>query len=59
MKIIWKQRYQIIEKIGHGSTGSVYKVRDIHLEKEWALKFLEKRGIVRTTGKSDNEYHKS
>lgn len=55
MKKIWKQRYQIIEKIGHGSTGSVYKVRDIHLEKEWALKFLEKRGKGTKSGKAEWE----
>ena len=55
MKKIWKQRYQIIEKLGQGSTGSVYKVRDIHLEKEWALKFLEKRGKGTKSSKAEWE----
>ena len=40
MKKIWKQRYQIIKKLGQGGGGSVYKVWDIELEKEWAMKFL-------------------
>ena len=33
MKKIWKQRYQIIDKLGQGGGGSVYKVRDMNLEK--------------------------
>ena len=42
MKIIWKMRYQIQEKLGQGGRGSVYRVRDVHLEKEWALKLIDK-----------------
>lgn len=41
MKKIWKQRYQIIEKAGAGGNGKVYKVFDLHLEKEWAMKILD------------------
>ena len=43
LKKIWKQRYQIVEKIGKGGAGRVYKVWDLHLEKEWAMKILEER----------------
>lgn len=41
MRKIWKQRYQIIRELGKGGNGKVYKVWDIHLEKEWAMKVLE------------------
>ncbi|MBQ9989744.1 MAG: serine/threonine protein kinase [Lachnospiraceae bacterium] len=41
MKQIWKQRYQIREKLGRGGSGQVYRVWDLHLEKEWAMKELE------------------
>ncbi len=43
MKKIWKQRYQIIEEAGKGGNGKVYKVWDLHLEKEWAMKVLEEK----------------
>lgn len=41
MKQIWKERYQIIKLLGSGGMGQVYKVWDIHLEKEWAMKEME------------------
>lgn len=41
MKKIWKQRYQIMEEAGKGGNGKVYKVWDLHLEKQWAMKILE------------------
>ncbi|MBR5596672.1 MAG: serine/threonine protein kinase [Lachnospiraceae bacterium] len=41
MKQIWKQRYQIMEKLGQGGGGSVFKVWDIHLEKVWTIKFID------------------
>lgn len=41
MKKVWKHRYQIVEEKGRGAGGSVYRVWDIHLEKEWAMKILE------------------
>lgn len=44
MKKIWKQRYQVMEKLGTGGNGQVYKVWDIHLEKEWAMKILKEKG---------------
>lgn len=50
MRKIWKQRYQIIREAGKGGNGKVYKVWDIHLEKEWAMKVLddkEGRGSLR------------
>lgn len=31
-------KYEIIEQIGHGGMSKVYKVRDIRLQKYWALK---------------------
>jgi len=43
MKKIWKHRYQILEQKGAGGSGCVYKVWDLHLEKEWAMKILENR----------------
>ena len=55
MKKIWKQRYEIIQKLGQGGSGSVYKVRDIHLEKIWALKFIENRDINYKSGKEEWE----
>lgn len=45
MKKIWKQRYQIIEEVGKGGNGKVYKVWDLHLEKQWAMKVLEENSI--------------
>ena len=52
MKEIWKQRYCMLEKLGQGGGGSVYKVRDLNLDKIWALKFIETREIHQ---KSDME----
>lgn len=45
MKKIWKQRYQIMKETGRGGNARVYKVWDIHLEKEWAMKVLEKENM--------------
>ena len=41
MREIWKQRYQIREKLGEGGAGQVYKVWDLHLGKEWAMKEIK------------------
>ena len=41
VKKIWKNRYQILEEKGSGGNGKVYRVWDLHLEKEWAMKILE------------------
>ena len=43
MKKVWRHRYQIKEQIGRGGSGSVYKVWDIYLEKEWAMKISEEK----------------
>ena len=43
MRKIWKHRYQVIEEAGRGGSGKVYKVWDLHLEKEWAMKVMEDR----------------
>lgn len=51
MKQIWKKRYQKIEECGKGGNGQVYKVWDLHLEKEWAMKILEEKYLL--CGKSD------
>lgn len=40
MRKIVKGRYQILETLGKGGSGQVYKVWDIVLEKEWAMKEL-------------------
>ena len=40
MKQVWRQRYQILEQLGRGGSGQVYKVWDLHLEKVWAMKEL-------------------
>lgn len=50
MKKVWKQRYQIIEKIGKGGNGQVYRVWDLHLEKEWAMKILQENYIGKAEG---------
>lgn len=52
MRKIWKHRYQIMEEAGCGGNGRVYKVWDVHLEKEWAMKILEKRIPYFIPGKS-------
>ena len=54
MKKIWKQRYQIIEKLGQGGGGKVFKIWDIHLEKEWTMKFIEKREEERLNSSMSN-----
>ena len=54
MKKIWKQRYQIIEEAGVGGNGKVYRVLDLHLEKEWAMKLLDVRISSFTEGKEEN-----
>lgn len=55
MKKLWKQRYQILEKLGQGGGGSVYKVQDINLDKIWALKFIETRERYQRSGKEEWE----
>ncbi len=44
MKKIWKHRYELLEKLGNGGNGQVYRVWDLHLEKEWAMKILNEKG---------------
>lgn len=53
MRQIWKQRYQVIEELGKGGFGNVYKVWDLHLEKEWAMKILEERMPCDRFGEKD------
>lgn len=43
MKQMEKQRYEIRERLGTGGTGQVYRVWDLHLEKEWAMKELDRQ----------------
>lgn len=38
MQEIWNQKYQIIEKLGKGGNGQVYRVLDLSLGKDWAMK---------------------
>lgn len=54
MKQIWKQRYQIMEEAGVGGNGKVYKVLDLHLEKEWAMKLLDEKYTSFSVGNEDN-----
>ena len=34
------EKYILLEKIGRGGGGSVYKARDVRLGKQWAVKLL-------------------
>lgn len=54
VKKIWKQRYQIIEESGTGGNGKVYKVLDLHLEKEWAMKILDEKNASFLLKNTDN-----
>lgn len=54
MKKIWKQRYQIMEEAGAGGNAKVYKVLDLHLEKEWAMKLLDEKHASFSVRNEDN-----
>jgi serine/threonine protein kinase len=41
-------RYQVISRLGHGGMGVVYKVRQLFLDKEMALKTINKHCITET-----------
>lgn len=55
IKKIWKHRYQVLEQRGIGGSGSVYKVWDLHLEKEWAMKILENKWENKWNEDAENE----
>ncbi|MBQ3105064.1 MAG: serine/threonine protein kinase [Lachnospiraceae bacterium] len=44
MMRVYHQKYQVLEKLGQGSSGQVYKVRDLHLDKIWAMKEIPSGG---------------
>ena len=54
MKQIWKQRYQIMEEAGAGGNGKVYRVFDLRLEKEWAMKLLNEKTASFSVRNEDN-----
>ena len=40
MHIIMQNKYQLIRPLGSGGQGSVYLVRDLHIDKIWAMKLF-------------------
>lgn len=38
------ERYEIMEQIGQGGMAKIYKVKDMHLKKYWALKIINLEG---------------
>jgi serine/threonine protein kinase len=40
-------KYLILREIGSGGTGKVYEVRDLHLKKIWAMKYIRCLGLGR------------
>jgi len=49
--LILADKYEIISRIGSGGMGAVYRVKQIHLEKEFALKVLDANVLSDTTAK--------